>query len=273
MKLKTAQKILKKNKAAWEDMAEKFSNTRQYIWPELKSLVKYVKDGDKILDLACGNGRLVKLFKNKQVSYIGVDNSERLIKIARKKFQIRNDTPVSLRGRRPKQSQTKEEIASSLASLAPRNDNKLSIPNLKPRFIVADALNLDTECPNWKRQFDVIFAVAFLHHIPSKELRLKILKDCYKFLKSGGFLIITVWNLWQAKLLLKYHIWPILFGWRPKKLDWKDVFIPFKLQDKTIMRYQHAFTRPELKRLIKRAGFKIINTSKGYNLIVVAKKP
>ncbi|PIX02803.1 SAM-dependent methyltransferase, partial [bacterium (Candidatus Gribaldobacteria) CG_4_8_14_3_um_filter_42_11] len=41
-----------------------------------------VKDGDKVLDVGCGNGRLVKAFENKKISYLGVDNSEKLIKLA-----------------------------------------------------------------------------------------------------------------------------------------------------------------------------------------------
>lgn len=49
-------------------------------------MVEYAKSGDKILDLGCGNGRLVELFKGKPIEYFGIDNSEKLIEIARQKF-------------------------------------------------------------------------------------------------------------------------------------------------------------------------------------------
>ncbi|MDA2922672.1 class I SAM-dependent methyltransferase, partial [Patescibacteria group bacterium AH-259-L07] len=220
----------------WEEIAEKFSGTRQYIWPELTSLIKYVKDGDMVLDLGCGNGRLLELFKGKNVEYVGIDNSEKLIEIAQKQF------------------------------------NNLTIKQFnKPRFIIGDALDLGTRFPS--EEFDVIFAIAFLHHIPSKKLRARVLKNCYNILKPRGFLIITVWNLYQTGLLFKYHTWPMIFGHRLKGLDFKDVFIPFQLPDRDIKRYYHTFTRSELKRLLKKAGFKVIKSycARG-NIIVIAKK-
>lgn len=38
-----------------------------------------------MLDLGCGNGRLLELFKGKNIIYTGVDSSERLIEIARRR--------------------------------------------------------------------------------------------------------------------------------------------------------------------------------------------
>ena len=231
MKPEKLKKILKKNKKDWEELADKFSQTRHHLWSELEDLSQYVKDGDKILDLGCGNGRLYRVFENREVEYIGVDQSEKLIELAKKQFN-------------------------------------------KPKFIVGDALNLETKFP--KNEFNVIFAIAFLHHLPLKKLRLKVLKDCYSILKPNGFLICTVWNLYQPRLVRKYKIWQILLGF-------KDVFIPFKLKNREVRRYYHAFTMSEIERSIKRADFQIIdkyytkgnqkaNWLKGFNLIVIAKK-
>ncbi len=74
------------NKKVYNQAASQFSKTREFLWEDLKPLVKYTKDGDKVLDLACGNGRLYQLWEKGQVSYVGVDQSEELIKIAKKKF-------------------------------------------------------------------------------------------------------------------------------------------------------------------------------------------
>ena len=56
------------------------------MWEELKFLEDYIKEGDKILDLGCGNGRLYELLKNKPIDYYGIDNSEKLIEIAKSRY-------------------------------------------------------------------------------------------------------------------------------------------------------------------------------------------
>ena len=137
----------------------------------------------------------------------------------------------------------------------------------KPKFIVADALDLGAQFQ--KNEFDIIFSIAFLHHIPSKKLRLKILKDCFLILKPNGFLIFTVWNLRQWKLIQRYRLYSLFLGQR-------NVFIPWKSGEEKIYRYYYVFTLREIKKLIKRAGFKIVKNQKdslrGFNLITIAQK-
>jgi len=233
MRQKRAKEILEKNKEDWDVLADEFSQTRHNLWLEFDDLKSYVKEGDRVLDLGCGNGRLYNLFKDKRVEYTGVDASERLIEIAKKKF---------------------ETIGT------------------RPKFIVGDALNL----PFKDNEFNVIFAIAFLHHLPCAELRLKVLKKCYQSSRANSFFIVTVWNFYQPGLIRKYKIWKILFGF-------KNIFIPFNAKDRKVERYYYAFTKRGLTKTVKRAGFKIIKcyyikkgqkTSrlKGYNLVLIAEK-
>ncbi len=86
MNRETALKILNDVRESYNKIAEDFSRTRKSAWEEFRPLVEYAKSGDKILDLGCGNGRLVELFKGKPIEYFGIDNSEKLIEIARQKF-------------------------------------------------------------------------------------------------------------------------------------------------------------------------------------------
>lgn len=69
--------------SAYNEIAEPFSHSRHTIWPELLPILEYVKAGDKILDIGCGNGRILKLFSEKKVDYTGLDPSLKLIQLAR----------------------------------------------------------------------------------------------------------------------------------------------------------------------------------------------
>jgi len=74
------------NRKAYNDIASLFSSTRDYLWDDLKTLRQYTKDGNTVLDLACGNGRLYQLFDGLSIRYTGMDQSEELIQRAREKF-------------------------------------------------------------------------------------------------------------------------------------------------------------------------------------------
>jgi ubiquinone/menaquinone biosynthesis C-methylase UbiE len=77
-----AYKIIKQNKDVYNKIADLFSTTRENVWSDLLHLVKYTKKGYRVLDLGCGNGRLYRLFKDLSIFYTGIDQSEKLIKIA-----------------------------------------------------------------------------------------------------------------------------------------------------------------------------------------------
>ena len=78
--------ILEKTREDYNKIAEDFSRTRSFVWDGMKPLAEYAQAGDKVLDLGCGNGRLLQIFEGKNIEYFGIDSSEKLIKIAREKY-------------------------------------------------------------------------------------------------------------------------------------------------------------------------------------------
>lgn len=85
MDLEYAKYLLEKTRKDYNLLAEDFSRTRQFTW-DIEILSQYASDGDSVLDLGCGNGRLLEILKKRQIEYFGLDTSEKLIEIARKKY-------------------------------------------------------------------------------------------------------------------------------------------------------------------------------------------
>lgn len=226
MEKEYAKYLLKKIKKDYNLIAAEYARTREFIW-DIEPLAQYVFAGERVLDLGCSNGRLLKILKEKRIDYIGVDSSEKLIEIAQKKYPPKS---------RPPEHKNKKDIF---------------LPTVK--FQVADALNL----PFPNNYFDKVFSIRTFHHIPSSEFRLQFIKETKRVLKPGGVLILTVWNVRGSKdktnllRLIKSTFLKII---GKSKLDFGDTLVPW---DKKVLRYYHYFTKNELKKIIEKSGLKI----------------
>jgi len=192
-------------------IAEDFSRTRAYPWPETAFLFKDTRPEEKVLDLGCGNGRYFQFLKN--TDYTGIDKSEKLIQIAKKKYP-------------------------------------------KGRFEVGDALDLKLK----DSLFDKVYSIAVLHHIPSLGLRAGFLEEAKRVLKPNGKIVVTVWKFSGLKYFFV-----------------KNFLKPWMVENS---RYYHVFSQRELKRLFRKAGFKIeeigvIKNTRGnrQNIYVIARRP
>jgi len=162
----------------------------------------------------------------------------------------------------------------------------------KADFIVGNALKL----PFADGQFDVIFSIAVMAHIPSAELQLEFLRGAKRVLKPGGVLALTNWNLWpinlKKKSVWKYFLeklfmpaaeWEKSFGISKKDVGFKDVFTAWQGKSSAGRLYYRAFSLSETLDLVKRSGLQIVESYysgrgkkcglwKGENIVVVAKK-
>ncbi len=152
--------------------------------------------------------------------------------------------------------------SSSLLEIAKQN-----YPEYK--FIFGDVLKKDEALVG---KFNYVFCVAVIAHIPSRKLQQQALENLSSYLGSGGQLIISVWNLRQKlnfKLMILKNLVLKFFGLRA--LPSADLVFPW--QDKAgAQRYYHAFSKRELERLVKKAGFKIAESYRdNYNYWLILK--
>lgn len=138
-------------------------------------------------------------------------------------------------------------------------------------FLVGDILALDKAC---RFDFDFIFCIAVLNHIPGQNLQIKALEQMKAKLSRSGRIILTNWNLWNKPKFVKLIIESAflrLIG--QNKMDFGDVLFDWKKGIHS-QRYYHAFTKCELKSLAKKTGLKIERLYKDeYNYYMILKKP
>ena len=96
--------------------------------------------------------------------------------------------------------------------------------------------------------FDYALMVASLHHIKEED-HLKALKELNRVLKRKGISIVSVW-----------------------KKPLKDACTSWKVKDKIYDRYYYFFKEQELKDLILKAGFKILEDYSNKNIVFIVKK-
>jgi tRNA (uracil-5-)-methyltransferase TRM9 len=244
MEREIAKKIIDKTREDYKKISKEFIQTRAYPWPIFNKFKDYVNSGNRILDVGCGTGRLIEVFRDMDIDYVGFDINEEEIEFARNKY------------------------SSFLTS--------------SPTFIAHDII--DFPWPFQKESFDVLFMVAVYHHIPSKELRQEVLKEISRVLKSNGKLIMTNWNLRSIWAIRKFWPEILRLYFPRKDFERGDFLAPWKMKSgEKIFRFYHSFSLQELKKELEKANFTIlenyytINGEKsnllfGKNIFTVAEK-
>lgn len=139
------------------------------------------------------------------------------------------------------------------------------------QFLVGDGLDI----PFLDGEFDVVLSIAVLHHVPSRKLRRRFVREMKRVLQPQGKLIVTVWNL-NRKEFLKDRIESILKKITGRsKIGWFDMLYPWRDDkgDLVAQRYHHCFRRREFRRLFKREGFRVLEggfTPERRNIYIVA---
>ena len=69
---------------AYNIIGQHFSHTRKYTWKDFVLFEPFLSQNMKVLDIGCGNGRLLHFLKPYRVDYTGTDFSDALLQEAQK---------------------------------------------------------------------------------------------------------------------------------------------------------------------------------------------
>jgi SAM-dependent methyltransferase len=156
----------------YSEHAQEFSNTRQSAWIgwdrllKNETLMENSNRGIKILDLGCGNGRFLKRVLDSELkieSYLGLDNSDILLNIAKKEFKdIKNAEFIKL--------------------------------DLETNW--EETYKFDPS------DYNLITAFGVMHHITTFENRKMIYQKAFDLLQGNGIFCVTYWQFINLRNLI-----------------------------------------------------------------------
>lgn len=222
MNSNTAAYLIDINRDFYTRFGDSFSATRHRIQPGVRRVIEMLKGDEAILDLGCGNGELARELAKRghRGSYLGVDFSLPLLRDA-------ESQPEGF------SAQFMEVDLTKLVAV-------------KDQLLVSG-------------KWSVVTAFAVLHHIPSHELRLEILRVVNELLKEDGLFIHSNWQFLNSeKLRKRVQPWEAV-NLSASEVDRGDYLLDWRSGGQAL-RYVHHFDEAELEELARASHFQIIDT-------------
>jgi tRNA (uracil-5-)-methyltransferase TRM9 len=216
------QKLLSLNREFYGMLAKAFDSSRSVWDPAVTCILPYVPAAAKVLDVGCGNGRLAQLLDSERSggSYLGIDSSPELIAIARR--------------------------------------HAVGLRSTCAEFVVGDVTR-----PGWlpdagRDGFECVVALAVLHHIPSRELRLGLLGDLSMLVSRSGRIILSTWQFLDSdRLRRKIVPWDEV-GLADDQVEPGDYLLDWR-RGGPGLRYCHQVDEDEVRGLALASGLTVAN--------------
>lgn len=230
----------------YDNFAKTFSKSRLNMkWEEIDYfLKKYDLENKSVLDIGCGNGRLLQTIKEKNInifSYLWLDLSNWLLDEAKKLHPESDFLELNMLDLDKLENEDfmyflRKWKLSESQDLA--NAKSGRVFEFSKKILKSDNL-----------KFDVIFFIASFHHLQTFEERLLVLEKAKKLLNKDSKIFFTNWNLiWQEKYKNSEITWTENDFWS----------IDFNIKIWEFDRFYHSFSIKELEQLFKQTWFEII---------------
>lgn len=215
----TAARLIGINQDFYTRFGGSFSATRQRLQPGVRRVLDLLQGDESILDLGCGNGELARELARRghRGLYLGVDFSVPLLREA------------GVQG-----------------------------GELAARFVEADLTKLSesSDLLSASSKWLLITAFAVLHHIPSHEIRLDLLRTVHGLLREDGMFILSNWQFLNSERLKgRIQDWSNV-GISQAEVDPDDYLLDWRSGGEGL-RYVHHFSEAELSALAQQSGFLI----------------
>jgi len=139
------------------------------------------------------------------------------------------------------------------------DNSQYLLDEAKQKLPQAKLINQDIlKSINIQKKFDLICLFGVLHHVPGKEIRLKLLKGISKLLTDGGLLVFTNWNFSQFKRFNSYVIPFEKAGLKKSDMEEGDYILDWK-KGVTAFRYCNLMPGSELEQIKKDLGLKLVD--------------
>ncbi len=216
MNSSTAQQLIELNREFYTRFGAEFSSTRQRLQPGVKQVLDSLRGDESILDIGCGNGELAR-------------------ELTRRGF----------RG-----SYLGVDFSPPLLAAASQ------LHSFPAAFVEGDLASTEWALKLQPATFDQIFAFAVLHHIPSVEMRLNILRMVKNLLKQDGKFILSNWQFLNSeKLKARIQPWDKV-NIRADELDADDYLLDWRSGGNGL-RYAHHYSGEELSALANEVGMRV----------------
>ncbi len=224
-----AARLIQLNRDFYDRFGADFSATRQRLQPGVARLLPTFARDASILDLGCGNGELARALARRghRGPYLGLDFSVPLL--------------------------------SDASALPEGFDAKFVEVDLTKLSVISEQLSVISHQALNTEHWTLITAFATLHHIPSTELRLNLIKAVATLLAPDGRFLLSNWQfLNSARLRARIQPWERI-GLSEHDVDEGDYLLDWRRGGEGL-RYAHQFSEEELAGLARESGFKIVET-------------
>ena len=212
-----AKQLIELNRKFYDQFGDSFSATRQRLQPGVKKILDSIREDDSVLDLGCGNGHFLHEIHQR-------NHKAALLGVDFSLPLLRN--------------------AESTPGVEFREIDLMKLSSFSDQLLGADG------------QWSIVTLFATLHHIPSNEIRLDILRTAKDLLKPEGKFILSNWQFLNSeKLKARIQPWDRI-GLSDTDVDEGDYLLDWKSGGEGL-RYAHHFSTEELLGLAGQAGFKV----------------